>query len=299
MKIPKAADKRLELFRDLAEVCLVSRDDRIERYAMFRNYFLYGMSGGEEQTAWNNCFPSIDLLTSFLYAADTTKFSVNLGVSAKREEMKRSAPAAKRILELWKQSNADTIFEQALTWSLVYDSTLVKFIRRGKYAEPFFVDPGCFGVMREDVPMLDRQEAFIHVYYISPSELERRLMFHPRRDSILRGLAGTRVKKDTPNETPGLIERVAMSAVTPDLIGEANVALDVLPNYKAQLGEDVIEMGELWVWNDEEDDYQIVTMADQEHVIYDRPNFFMPRSELWESEHCFVQICPNPLPDYF
>ena len=52
-------------------------------------------------------------------------------------------------------------------------------------------------------------------------------------------------------------------------------------------------MYELWLWNDEIIDYQTVTMAEQGVVIYDRKNIFV------EGEVPFVQVCPNPLYDYF
>jgi hypothetical protein len=41
--------------------------------------------------------------------------------------------------------------------------------------------------------------------------------------------------------------------------------------YKARVAEDVVEMKELWLWNDEEEDYQVVTLAAPGIVIYDRP----------------------------
>lgn len=299
MIIPKDPVKRLEFFQEVVRTCEVSREDRIERYAMFRNYYLYGRGHGETQSAWNNVYPTIDLLTSFLYAADTTRFSVKLGSGAPKSELKRAVPMAKRILEKWNESNASEMFKMTLEWALVYDSCILKFIRRGNTAHPFFVDPGCFGVYREDVSMLDRQEAFVHWYYMSFPELERALTLHPQGAKIINAVNAARQKKDTPSEAPGLVERVVLSAVEPTMMGEANISLDVIPDYKADIAEDLVEMAEVYIWNDEIEDYQVVTMADNEHVIYDRQNFFMPKSSLWEAESGFVQVCPNPLPDYF
>jgi len=51
----------------------------------------------------------------------------------------------------------------------------------------------------------------------------------------------------------------------------------------------------LWVWNDETKDYQCVTKADPDIIIYDRPG----SSIFLKGELPFVQICPNPLYDYY
>jgi hypothetical protein len=55
----------------------------------------------------------------------------------------------------------------------------------------------------------------------------------------------------------------------------------------------LIDMCELWVWDDDKGDYHLATMAEDRVTIYDRPNVFV-RGEL-----PFVQICPNPKKGYF
>jgi hypothetical protein len=54
-------------------------------------------------------------------------------------------------------------------------------------------------------------------------------------------------------------------------------------------------MTELWLWNDDIQDYQVVTKADPDVIIYDREG----ESLFLKGELPFVQICPNPLYDYF
>jgi hypothetical protein len=51
----------------------------------------------------------------------------------------------------------------------------------------------------------------------------------------------------------------------------------------------------LWVWNDETKDYQVVTKADPNVIIYDRTG----ESMFLKGELPFIQICPNPLYDYY
>ena len=65
--------------------------------------------------------------------------------------------------------------------------------------------------------------------------------------------------------------------------------------YKATVSEETIEMTELWVWNDDTQDYQVVTKADPDVIIYDRPG----EQVFLKGELPFVQVCPNPLYDYY
>lgn len=300
MIIPKDDKKRLDFYREVSEVCLASRSTRLERYGQNRRYYLYGTTDGT-MSPWNKIYSHLDTVTSFLYASDSTRFSAKLGLMAPSSDYPKAPVFAKKINEAWKQSNADIIFQQAILWALVYDTTIVKHIRRGKSIEPFLIDPGSFGVYREDVPMLDRQEAFVQVYYMTKSDLSSRLALHPRRDDILKNAEATMVKQDTAAAMPPLMQRVTINSMlpAPNMSGEVNVNLTAIPEYNAEIATDVVEMHEQYIWNSEIDDYQVVTMAGGQIVVYDRPNFFMPRSTGFEPEHGFVQVCPNPLYDYF
>lgn len=304
MIIPKKDEERLKFYRETVEACLLSRQRRVEQYALNRRYYLYGAAQGEV-SPWNKIYSHLDTVTAFLYASDSTRFSWKLGSLAPQTDYLKTGAVSKRVNEEWKNSNADIMWQQAILWALVYDSTFVKHIRRGGKVEPFVVDPGSFGVYREDIPMLDRQEAFVHVWYMTPSDLERRLMFHPNKATILSEVSASRGKTDMQTEMPPLIERVSLASMAtseagmPNVTGQPNINIDTPPEYSAQVDVELIEMQELWVWDSANDDYQTVTMASETAVIYDRPNIFLPRSKEWEGEQPFVQVCPNPLYDLF
>ena len=65
--------------------------------------------------------------------------------------------------------------------------------------------------------------------------------------------------------------------------------------YKPNVAEDTVEMTELWVFDDEINDYRVFTIADPGVVIYDRPG----EQVFLKGELPFVQICPNPQYDYY
>ena len=85
MKIPKQDGKRLQLYRDTIDVCLASRERRMQEYAQMRAYYFFGTSGSAGPSAWNLIYSHLDTVTSFLYASDSTRFSVKMGAHAPRQ----------------------------------------------------------------------------------------------------------------------------------------------------------------------------------------------------------------------
>ena len=150
MKIPKSAIERDEFFRDLIYKCEVSLNTRKVDYATLRNYYLFGNGPEEAPALYNKIFPHLDQLTSFLYSAETTRFSINLGASTPANEHQKVPVLTKALNDQWLNSNADQVFSTATTWSLVYGTTYLKLIMNTGI-HPYMVEPGSMGVLREDI----------------------------------------------------------------------------------------------------------------------------------------------------
>jgi hypothetical protein len=291
MRIPTEPLDREYFYLDLIQKCLVSREDRNPDYASLRSWYLFGNGPSDSPALYNKIFPHIDQLTSFLYSAETTRFSIDLGAAVSQEEHNKIPALTRALNDEWLSSNADQVFSTAVTWSLCFNSTFVKLVIN-KGIHPYMVEPSTIGVLREDTPFLDRQEAFVQTYYITKSELYNRLYSHPNRESIVKRVSSTQHER---TEVANGIERIILSQSNPTLYGNVNLDLAGMNRYKAVVSEDTVEMTELWVWNDETNDYQVVTKADPDVIIYDRPGEIV----FLKGECPFVQVCPNPLYDYF
>jgi hypothetical protein len=302
VKLPPQSERE-GFYNELITKCGVSRNDRRSQYMRRRAYYQFGVPEGQEPAVFNKVEAAIDTLSAFLFAADTARFSIKLGAGADKQGLlPMIPPMVERLNDRWHDSNGDYIFGNAVIWSLVYDSMLVKLIQKGKETVPFLVEPANFGVLREDITMLDRQEAFCHWYMTTKDLLHRQLAGHPSRDIIL-----TRVhaapREDSGNEMPAGVQRIIASAVSPNIMGNVQSPLSGTSDwYKPKSAEELVEMCELYVWNDDAREgaggWQIVTMANEGAgvVIYDRE---MSESMFIAGEHPFTQVCPNPLPDYF
>ena len=291
MKIP-SGESREDFYLDIINKCMVSKEERRGDYTTLRAYYLFGAGPESPPAYFNKIHPHLDQLTSFLYSAETTRFSIALGASVPSAEHKKTPSLTQALNDEWLNSNADQVFSTALTWSLVYNTSFVKLVYKNGI-HPYMIEPSAIGVLREDTPYTDRQEAIVQTYYITKSELYARLYSHPKRESIVSRLStGTKVSE---SDIPEAVNRIVMSQTNPTIYGNVNMDLYGMNRYKARVAEDTVEMTELWVWNDDTEDYQVVTMAAPNVIIYDRPG----ASLFLKGECPFVQICPNPLYDYF
>jgi len=292
MIIPKDPQERERFYLDLMRKCLVSRETRKADYTAMKSYYLFGAGPEDSPALYNKIYPHIDQLISFLYSADTTRFSINLGAEAD-ESQYRFIPKLEQVLnDEWNNSNGDQVFGTALTWAMVYNSGFIKLVYAKNGIHPYFVDPSNFGVLREDIPYTDRQEAFVHTFYITKSDLYARLYSHPHRESIIKRILASQHQEEY---VPEGLDRVILSSFDPQMYGTVDLNLYGFNRMKPEVEEDTVEMTELYVWNDEINDYQVVTKADPDVVIYDRPNEMM----FLKGESPFIQIAPNPMPHYY
>jgi hypothetical protein len=292
VRIPSNPVDRENFYLELIEKCNVSKEERKGDYSSLRAWYLFGAGPDESPAPFNKIYPHLDQLTSFLYSAETTRFSINIGAGVNKDEHRKIPTLTQALNDEWINSNCDQVFSAALTWALVFNTTFIKLIVNNGI-HPYLVEPATMGVLREDTPYADRQEAMVQTYYITKSELMARLYSHPKREAILNRI--TAGYNPPHSDIPEGLDRIVMSQTNPTIYGTVNLDLYGQNRYKPRVAEDTVEMRELWVWNDETMDYQVVTMASPDVLVYDRPG----ESVFLKGELPFIQICPNPIYDYF
>ena len=80
MKIPKNEIDRHMLYAEVSEQCLRSRDDRVTDYVRRESYYLNGCESGSPPATFNKIYPSLQNLTAFIFAADSTSFMISAKV---------------------------------------------------------------------------------------------------------------------------------------------------------------------------------------------------------------------------
>jgi hypothetical protein len=307
VRIPKDAQDRYTLYERLAMACMVSQSSRKSQYERWKRYYMLGCDDSRNPNAVvNKIYPHVDQLTSFMYSQETTRFAVEIGTAASGLNLAYVPPINARVNEEWHSSDTDITFGVGLLWSWVYGTTLVKPLWKHDGIQCGIVEPHCFGVLREDSPKLTSQEAFCHEYLITKTQLANELDAAVlcgaiTSDRVNQILAKVEASGSPQQGSTGGPANIVVTSIQPliagnNMMGGLDPNLYSMADYRPRVYENMIQMRELYVWNDAETTYQVVTMADPYIVIWDRP---LKGKMGIEGEIPFIQICPSPALDYF
>jgi len=314
MRIPsdngKKSDKfnRLSFVENLKDRCLYSRTERRQQYSSQRFFWLYGTDGSYENEdtetglgppPGNKLWPHIDQLSSFLYAMDTTRFTCGLGAGVNQAQTLYPwmDPCNAYVNDHWHSSNTDLVFALGVSLSLVYGSMFLSPRWKKNEIQPKLILPHNFGVLREDTWELKNQEAFVHCTSVTESQFRNDYGDLPRFEKLMKQVNKSSMGQVEASETG--IDRIIMSNQDPlsgGGVGVVDWLSQVSMNYIPRVQEPLIDIYELFVWDDEINDYRLFTMADPFVPLFDRP---LERAGWLKHTEPFIQICPNPDPFYF
>lgn len=299
MKIPSHDGDRFALFDKLIQQCFASRNNRIALYNRWRMFYLYGTDNGNSDETYNKIYPHLDQINSFMYSNETTRFSIQIGAEVSQNNMKMIPKLNAAVNDNWHSSNGDIVYSNALEWAHVYASTFVKLRWNGRAIEPFVCYPHDFGVLREDISQLSRQEAFCQAYLASRSQVEYdlRRAKHPNLPQLLAALTPANDMGDQTGDSMGrVITSQSIPSTGGDVVqGSFNGMIDQTSQYIPVMPTDLLQMQELYVFDDDLQDFRVITLGSPAFVIYDRP---LDRMYV-KNEIPFNQVCPIPDPGYF
>jgi len=309
MIIPKQKRDLERFLKFVADTCWQSREERMRLYSRRRKYFLYGSASGT--AAHNRINSHLDLVSSFLYSPDHARYAIDPD-DDNDAVVEQTAALAKYWNTTFRDSDLAYLYGEALLWSLVYDTMFLKLGWNDARGELFgvIVPPSAIGVYDETRPGLSNQSAFVHSYGIDFDEAVQRL-YRAGLASELKRLS----VKEREEEEPSSIHEIVVSgawgaSITDNVQGVVNVQAEPTPSYQAPLGVPQCRWHEIYVWDDEYNDYAIFTMLDPDIVLSDSretieiisrvsgsekkgSNIFLP------GDHPFVPVQPYGIYDYF
>jgi hypothetical protein len=312
MKVPESSVERLQLYVELIRKCTASREERRSFYRMMRAYYLFGTDEQGLQDMggrYNKIFSHMEQLSSFMFSPETTRFNIDLGVSVPADEQFKVEAMTERLHEAWhgkSEGGIDDDFKIALEWSGVYGSMFVKLRpklwenedgSKGFQLQHFLVEPHNLGLLREDRYGLYRQEAFCETYMITKSQLANELEagMNARKDEIIAN-AQAGAWSNTEQISAGPIDRLIVTSIQGGSItGNASFwATPLATMYRPTTIEDMVELTELYVYDDAIADWRVVTFMKPSYPIWDRPlgKIFVSRVLP------YIQVCPLPTHDY-
>ena len=252
--------------------CLMSRKDRKDMYDRRRSFFLYG-TGSDQDVLYNRIESHLDLVCAFLFSGDHAEFSLSGKPNASEDKIRMFAAAQDQFNEDFRDAGLFDAFADLLLWSTCFDSVIGKIgwsIPR-KQLTCELVVPWEFGVFAEERTELDDQEAFVHSYHLDYDVARQRL----ERAGLADKIKQMRVT-NTPFESPypELITRMIIASTAGEnlggnVTGSVNPSFIQRPSYHAKVDRPLVQIHELYVWDDEHNDYRLFQLLDPDILIAD------------------------------
>lgn len=320
--------------QDVLSQCKSSAPERLQRGAAFRNAYLCGDLEGNS-AAYNETFAFIDNLGSYLYSPVELRFIIDCYGSSNPKDRAIMRAASSEFHKQFRRGNTDTLLEDAVVWSLVKGKTFVKNAWTSQGFKDVLIQPEMMGVLEENLPSLDDQDAFCHTSYLTPDKLWRMLRTHPDRDDLMRrSMRYVQQGRGTDDpEHDNALRQIVVGGMQPYNIqgqGSTNARgavrwLDApTPQFAADVIASLIPVHELWIWDDERDnekeeldgEYTTIQFIGQDVVLFGditHRNLFSdqydPKNTTKKTKptsqnplaghHPFTEICPNQLDGYF
>lgn len=317
MIIPKDKKDRDPFVQNIITVCMQSRQARLAMYAKRRDYFLFGSTGGG--SLYNRLGAHIDLVSSFLYSPDHAKFSVTAPRNSDDAVVQKMLATEEHWNDDFRDCDLAYQYSDAILWALVYDNMFIKpgwnDARDTLYGK--LIDPGSIGVYLEAEPDIDSQPAIVHRYILDHDNAVQRLVRAGLRERVKEL---TFYEGHATDDMPWIAKNLMVTGPTvtsldSSLQGQVTTTSEPSPTYRAETSVPVAEFYEVWIWDDNTDDYTTFTCAAPDIVLSDsretianlndfdkkrqksplksESNIYLPQ------EHPFIQVQPFPLPDYF
>lgn len=280
---------------------------------MYRSYYYTGTSDGSV-AVYNRCYPHVERLGAFLYSPTDVRFHLEFDQSEGEEVEAMGRAGARKLNRIFHQKNLDLAFAAAVNGALIDGVNLLKAVQGSDGPEGHVIRPQFFAVLREDMEDLDRQEAFVHSTYMTPSSFERTIEEHPNRAEIM-----AKVKSGASERPPEELEedyfhQIIVGGTQPvststssgsGMVGIVGVPTPVLD---AKVAQSLVRVDELWVQDRERQDYTTIRYVKTADFVVEgkerRRNLCGLTDSLGKKSemrgfHPFVKVSPNETQNYF
>lgn len=316
MIIPKDPKDRDPFVKNIIDVCMQSRQSRLQLYAKRREYFLFGSTTGP--ALYNRLGAHVDLVSSFLYSPDHAKFSVTAPRNSPDDQVQKMLATEGHWNDDFRDCDLAYQYGEALLWGLVYDNMFIKPGWNDARDTLFgkLVDPGSIGVYNEAEPDIDSQEAICHRFVLGYDNAVQRLVRAGLKNQINHiSFYQGNATDDLPWVAKNLLVTGPMvTSLGDNLMGQVSTTAEQSATYRAETTVPVAEFFETWIWDDVAQDYVSFTNASPDILLSDSRETIAALSQATKKpmlaplstsniylpqEHPFIQVQPFPLPDYF
>ena len=291
----------------------------MQRGLAYRNLFLTGDESGVPQTFLRTQDAIRDLL-AFLFSPADLRFSVDYFGTVSQVERAKGMAAASALHQHITEAEVDESCSEATLWSLIKGKTLMQMVWSRNGFEPYLIQPEAFGVYNEAITSLERQECFVHSTFPTRSRFAQIISVLPvqRQRELMKAVDNVAIRTRQGEDHNNFLKQVIVGGLypyttsgSPAQTSGGMVTHLFAPQASMEAGvvDTLVPMDELWVWNDEQDDWATITMIGDEIVFGDHELFnafasqFRPAAvndkNPLAGKHPFVEFCPMPLDGFY
>ena len=323
-KIPQTEAKLAPWAEELIEECSISIEDRRNEASNYRRAFYTGVVDEAYPSKHNKCNALVDTKASYLFSPSDVRFKLDFDNIDDPIWAQKADKAASRLSNAFASGHCAMAVSHAVETALIEKSCFIKLgctMKPDKETKqpnfnkfkPSIVRQSFIGVQREDITELDDQDAFVHVYYLSPRQFERLIYNHPDREDLLRKAMGAAVNRRAGGElgddayfyelvlggASGGAAPISTSTTPTGARGAIPNLLNPIPSpqLSGTVAVDLIRIDELWVWNDDQGDWTTIRYV-APGIILEGAKRHRNLSDI-PGRHPFVKICPNETVGYF
>lgn len=298
--------------REIVDECTTSRPDRMSRYKKWTDIYYTG-SDNDIPSKRNRCYSHVDKLSSYLFSPSEVEYDIDFddaNTDAWRSLVEKGQNYLNRGIA---RAGSDVVFGYTNEWSLVKGSAFAKLTWSAGGFQPWSIQPEFFGVLREDIEELDRQDAFTQTFFLTPTQFRR--MLGDRRDKaeIMRLMEGRNSasadamidssRRDLQTGGGFPMAAITVPGVTspsnPQFYGTVDwTTAQAGPHLDPRVRGELIEVNDLWVWDDDRDDWTTIRIAERD-VVLEGADIHRNLSDCGKGRHPFVKVCSNRAPGYF
>jgi hypothetical protein len=329
LNIPTNGDNIGTWGAKIIQQCHSSLENRRQQGAAFRNLYLTGSEEGNPQT-YKKTYTYINTIAALFFSPAELRFLVAPTGAAGPRERSMGRAAGTELHSQIRSGHIDSRVEQAVKWALVKGKCFIQLEWTRKGLQAYMVQPETMGVLRDDLDSLDKQDAFVHSTWLTPARFADQIANHPKRDKLMRDIKSFITTNDDRPDTADNSRQVIIggqlypyrAATAPGAgqgRGMVNWRRGPAPELDSKTLASLIRLDELWVWDRLHDDWAtfqlvgnvVIEPTNQHRNLFadgakfgkggrrvERANGFNEHNPL-SGHQPFIEICPNPLPDYF
>ena len=293
MRIPTSRKDLIPFTKDIIQVCTTSQGIRSAAYRQYSQWLETGRQTGGLALA-NLLYAHIDRLHSHLFSPSDLRFSIDFENHYEKKILSQADMGARVLTREWERRNIDTVFAQGVREGLTYGACPVKLLVSGDgSSEPNLsarlVMPWVFGVYNETNTEIEEQEAVLETAYLTKPEVWRRIAHLPDAEKMFDRIISGANRSDGDGTPTSFFHQVlsTMALDTQMTSASSQVAGGIVqltngPSYGTvgpQIGVDVFPMHELWVKDDELNDYITIQMFEPDILVaplFARKNLLAP-----------------------